>query len=229
MILIVLPVYNEENTIKDSVRKIVGFLDNRYDFEILIVDNGSTDKTLEKAKKLCEDYSGIKCIHIDKKGRGRALRKAWSESNADIFSYMDIDLSTDLSAFPRLIEEINNGYDIAIGSRHIKGAKVYRSFRREILSRGYNILLKLFFGVNFSDAQCGFKAVNKRIVEEVIPDVKDQEWFFDTEMLVIAEKKGFRIKEVPVYWEENRESKVKVFKTIFDYMTSIFRLRLSLP
>lgn len=228
-ILITLPVFNEEDVIEKNVEIIRNFLINNIvgNSQILIVDNGSVDSTLEKSKKLSEKYQNVNYIHIDEKGRGRALKKAWSEINADIFSYMDIDLSTDLDAFPELINAIDEGYDIAIGSRCIKNSHVNRSLIREIFSRGYNILLKLFFNVKFHDAQCGFKAINRKVVEEIIPIVKDNEWFFDTEMLIKAERKGFKIKEIPVYWKEDRirRSKLNIPKTIIGTIKFISGLR----
>ncbi len=229
-ISLTLPVYNEEAVIEDSVKKVREFLNmnlgDTYEWKIVIADNGSTDATPVKAKSLSDKYADIRYTHIDEKGRGRALRDVWSETNADIFCYMDIDLSTDLDAFPRLIDKIAEGYDIVIGSRFIKGASVNRSFKRELLSKGYNALLKLFLGVKFSDAQCGFKAVNKRVVDKILPEIKDQEWFFDTELLVRAERKGFKIAEIPVKWIEDTGSSVKLFRTISVYVKSIIRLML---
>lgn len=227
-ISIVLPVFNEEKVIEQNVDEIRNFLiqNLEHDFEIIIVDNGSKDSTLDKIKKICNRYSYVNYIHIDERGRGRALRKAWSENSSDIVSYMDIDLSTSLNAFPRLIKAIEDCYDIAIGSRFVKGSNIKRSFMRGFLSRGYNLLLKLFFNTSFSDAQCGFKAIRKSVLEEILDDVKDQKWFFDTELLIKAERKGFRIKEVPVNWTESRNSKVNILKTIVDYIKSIIRLRI---
>lgn len=228
MILITLPVYNEEDTLEQSTGKIIELLADKYDFRILIVDNGSTDATLEKAKELARKYPHVGFIHLDEKGRGRALRTAWSENDADIFCYMDIDLATDLNKFQELMSAFDEGYDIAIGSRHSEGAQVRRSLRREILSRGYNILLRLVFGVRFRDAQCGFKAVSRKVVGEIVPLVRDQKWFFDTEMLIRSERRGLRIKEIAVQWDEGRGSKVNVLQTVFDYIGHIIRLRLTL-
>ncbi len=224
---IVLPVYNEEKVLEDSVKKILDFVKgmDEYNTEIVIADNASRDKTLEVAKRLSENFKNVRYIHLDQKGRGRALRKAWSESNADIMCYMDIDLSTDLEYLPRLVNAIRNGYDVATGSRLIAGANVERSLKREILSRGYNLLLKIFLNVGFLDAQCGFKAINRKVVREVIPKIKDQEWFFDTELLVRAERSGLRVVEIPVRWSEGRDSKVHIFKTVSNYIKSVMRLR----
>jgi len=225
---IVIPVYNEEKILEDSITKIRNFsIKNmsNYKWGIIIANNASTDNTLKIAKKLSKKYNNVGFIHLNKKGRGRALRKAWTESNSDILCYMDVDLSTDLGALPNLIKAIDEGYDVVTGSRFLPDSKVERKLKREILSRGYNSLLKLILNVKFKDAQCGFKAVNKRIVKEIIPLIKNNEWFFDTELLVLSEKKGYKIKEIPVKWTEDKDSKVRTAQTSFNYIKSIFRLR----
>lgn len=225
---IVIPVYNEEYILEKSIETLRNYLikNFKYDWGIIIADNASIDRTLEKASKLSKKYSDVKVIHLDKKGRGRALRKVWLESDADILSYMDVDLSTKLDAFPELIDAIaKEGYDIATGSRLIKGSKTRRSLKREILSRGYNLLIKLFLSTKFSDAQCGFKAISKGVVKEIIPEVKDNGWFFDTELLVLAEKKGFKIKDIPVEWDEDEDSRVQLYDTMDNYIHSLWRLR----
>jgi glycosyltransferase involved in cell wall biosynthesis len=223
---IILPVYNEAHVMEDKVRTLRRYLKRNfpYQWKITIVDNASVDQTLQKAKKLSQQYEGVHYLHLKQKGRGRALRAAWSASTAEIVCYMDIDLSTHLGAFPALIELLVNGNDIAIGSRLKKEAKVKRCLRREILSRGYNILLKTIFSTHFSDAQCGFKALTKRIVGEVIPQVENQEWFFDTELLVLAEKQGYNVAEVPVQWTEDPDSRVHILKTIAEDRRGVLRL-----
>ncbi|MCX6710296.1 MAG: glycosyltransferase family 2 protein [Candidatus Woesearchaeota archaeon] len=234
---VTIPVYNEAQILEECIGKLNAFLKaKKYDYEIIIADNASTDETKKTAEKLCKKYKKARYIKLKEKGRGRALKKAWNSSNADILCYMDSDLATDLNNLPELYSAIKSGYDIAIGSRLIKGAKVKRTFFREILSRGYNLLLRTILKAHFRDAQCGFKAVSKRTLRDIIPKVKDNEWFFDTEMLVLAEKKGFRIKEIPVSWNEEgrvkkkegkkeRKSKVKIFGTILNYLKSIERMR----
>jgi glycosyltransferase involved in cell wall biosynthesis len=227
---IALPVYNEAHVLKEQVSMLIGFLKRHchYEWKITIVDNASTDQTLQKAKALADQYEEVQYLHLDQKGRGRALRTAWSVSTADIVCYMDIDLSTHLEAFPALIERLVNGHDIAIGSRLTPGAKVQRCLKREVLSRGYNFLLKSLLLTRFSDAQCGFKAVTKRIVGDVLPHVKNQAWFFDTELLVLAEKRGYQIAEVPVHWTEDPDSRVHLVKTIAEDLGGIGRLRYQL-
>ena len=174
---------------------------------------------------------GIFLPHLDEKGRGRALRKVWLESNADIVSYMDVDLSTSLYAFPELIKAIISGYDIAFGSRLVKGSRTYRSFKREFLSRIYSIFLKITLWVHFRDAQCGFKAVSRRIAQKIVPRIKNGEWFFDTELLVIGEKLGYKLAEIPVEWKEEqfkgRVSTVKMIPYIIENFIGTIRLLLT--
>lgn len=225
-----LPVLNEEKILKNSVKILRDFLKNNmheYDLRIVVVDNGSTDKTKEIGQQLTSDYSDVGYLRLEKKGRGRALRTTWNISSADIFCYMDIDLSTDLEALPKLITAIAvGGNDISIGSRLMKGARTNRSLKREIISRGYLFLMKTILGTTFSDVQCGFKAVNRAIVKEVLPHVLDQEWFFDSELLFKAKKWGYKIKEIPVNWKEDSDSRVKIYKTVKNFIKSLIRLKL---
>lgn len=224
-----LPVYNEANCLAMSVKKLRHFLQTNnfaYSWQIVIVDNGSTDNTIEIAKELKEQYPEVDYFCLKQKGRGRALREAWFRSKADIVSYMDADLATDLGAFPLLIEAVLiDGFDIATGSRLIKGSFVKRSLKREFLSRCYILLLKCFLRISFRDAQCGFKALNRTVIENVLPKVLDQEWFFDSELLFKCQKYGYKIKEIPVHWIEGKSSKVEILKTIKNYLSSIIRLK----
>jgi glycosyltransferase involved in cell wall biosynthesis len=226
---VALPVYNEEFVLEKSVRKIHSFLSENYvsSFELLIVDNGSTEGTFEKASELAEKHGCVRVIHLDAKGRGRALKTAWSSCDSEIVSYMDIDISTDLSAFPDLIRALESGHDIAIGSRFVPGSVVSRSFTRGVLSGGYNALLKGILGVGFSDAQCGFKAMKKSVFDALVSDVENNEWFFDTELLVKASLRGYSIKEIPVRWDErkDRKSKVNVLATVYGYTVDVLKLR----
>ncbi|MBW2968408.1 glycosyltransferase [Candidatus Woesearchaeota archaeon] len=225
-----IPCLNEQAVLRKSVETLRRFLSARmtdYDWKIVIVDNGSTDKTHAICKKLKKEYADVDFIRLEQRGRGRALRRAWTESKADICCYMDVDLSTDIRSLPRLIDVIaHKGYDISTGSRLMKGARIKRSLKREILSRGYVFLLKRFLGIAFKDAQCGFKAVNRRVIEEVVPHVLDQEWFFDSELLFKCQRWGYRIKEIPVRWIEDPDSRVKLYKTVKNYILSILRIKL---
>lgn len=224
---VVLPVYNEENLLNKSVIVLADFLKRNIKDKcnIIIADNGSTDKTLEVAKELSKRIKNVKYIYLNEKGRGRALRAAWSKSDSEILSYMDIDLSTDLKSFPIIIDALKKGYDVALGSRLTRGAIVKRSLEREVMSRVYNILLKIFFITKISDAQIGFKAVTKSTAKRILPLIKNNNWFFDTELLILAEKLGCKIFETPVAWYEYKHSKVKVFKTVIEYLKNICTLR----
>jgi len=192
---------------------------------IVIADNGSIDRTLAVAQDLAAKYPDVTYTHLPEKGRGRALRKAWLESTADIVSYMDVDLSTDLRAFPKLVAAIEEGYDVAIGSRLSSQSQTKRSLKRELISRCYNLLIKAMFFTRFSDAQCGFKALSRKAVQELVPLIVNQEWFFDTELLILAEKKGYRIKEIPVEWIEDPDTRVNIRKTVMEDLKGLWRMR----
>lgn len=225
---VVIPIYNEEEELEASIKKLRLFLKKNlsfYRWHITIADNASTDKSLKIAKKLSRSLSNVGFVHLKKKGRGRAVKKAWKKSKADFLSYMDVDLSTDLVNFTPLIKSLEEGYDIAIGSRLLPSSKVVgRPLKREVLSRGYNTIIKLFFRTHFSDAQCGFKAVTKRVVKELLPYIKDNAWFFDSELLIVGEKSGFEIHEEPVFWVDNPGSTVRVLKTVYGDLSGLWRI-----
>ncbi len=224
---VVIPVYNEEHVLAQSVDTLRQFLKNNlsHSYTVVIADNASTDRTWEIAQALAKEHSDVAALHLDQKGRGRALRKAWLESAADIVSYMDVDLSTDLAALPYLIQAIEEGNGIAIGSRLLKGSSVKRSLKRELTSRSYNFIIKLMFRTRFSDAQCGFKALSGKAAQELVPLIQDQEWFFDTALLILAEKKGYRIREIPVAWIEDPDTRVAIASTVFEDLKGLLRLR----
>ncbi len=225
---VVVPVYNEEKELKESIGKLAVFLNNNFgdfDWFIYIVDNASTDNTWLIAKELAQNMSKVVAQHLHQKGRGMAVKYIWQKTKSDIVAYMDVDLSTDLKHFPPLVHALTGGYDLAIGSRNAQGAQVYgRNLLRTITSKGYMMLIKLLFWVHFSDAQCGFKAVTRKVVKNVLPKVKDNEWFFDTELLILAEKMGYRIYEEPVTWIDNPGSTVRVMKTMQGDIIGLWRL-----
>lgn len=226
----VIPVYNEEHVLRGSVETLRAFLQDRpdfpYDWRIVIADNASRDRTLEIARQLAEDYPEVRFIHLPQKGRGRALRTAWLASDADVVSYMDVDLSTKLDYYPPLIRAIaEEHYDVATGSRLAPGAQTARSPKREFISRSYNLIVKAMFFTRFSDAQCGFKAVNRRVIEELLPLIEDQAWFFDSELLILAEKLGYRVKDIPVAWDEDPDTRVKIVSTAWEDLRGLARLR----
>ena len=227
---VVIPVMNEERGLPRSIGELHQFLSRNlddYNWKIVIADNGSTDSTLDVARKLSEQYPQVGYIHLDQRGRGRALRKAWTESDADIVSYMDLDLSTDLNAFPKLVEAIRKeGYEVATGSRLTTGAQVIgRSLKRAFFSRAYSLVFTTMFFTSFRDAQCGFKAVSRKVALDVVPLIKDTGWFFDTELLILAEKNGYRVKEVPVMWTDDPDTRVKIFRTAYEDLKGLLRLR----
>jgi glycosyltransferase involved in cell wall biosynthesis len=225
---VTIPVYNEEKILPHSVGALHAFLQHhcRFEWEIVIANNASTDRTQEVAEALMRQYDGTRVAYLDRKGRGRALKEVWQDSKADIVSYMDVDLSSNLYAFPPMIESlICGGFDIAIGSRLLKGSTTKRSFRREIISRCYNLLVKAFFATKFSDAQCGFKAMTRKTANELLPKIEDTGWFFDTELLVIGEKLGYRIFDLPVNWVEDLDSRVKIVRTATDDILGLIRVR----
>lgn len=228
---ITLPVYNEESRLERGAITLYRFLkenDLGLPWSILIADNGSTDSTLSLARALSHRFPEIKVIHLDQKGRGRALKRAWLQSEADIVGYMDIDLSTDISALFAVVKAFDSDNDIVIGSRYLPDSRVRRSLKRTILSRGYNFLIQLLFQAGFRDAQCGFKFLRREVALRLVPQVRHDGWFFDTELLLRAEAAGYNIKEIPVTWQEDIESRVSVIKTVWDDIKWLLRLRLEL-
>jgi glycosyltransferase involved in cell wall biosynthesis len=225
---IVLPVYNEEKALPRSIVILTEFLKAylRNPWQIVIADNASTDDTRSVSEMLREKYPGVNYLYLPQKGRGRALRAAWMESTADIVSYMDIDLSTDLAHFPQLMNALESGYDVAIGSRLSKGSRVRRSLKREATSRVYNLMVKSMFLTPFPDAQCGFKALTRQAALAIVPKVKNNGWFFDTELLIIAAKRGYKIKSLPVKWDDDPTSTVNIARTAAEDIKGLFRLRL---
>ena len=224
---VALPVYNEERVLAQSVRTLREFLQSGFPccWQLVIVDNASTDGTLAVAKELSAKYPEVRYIHLDVKGRGLALRQAWLSTQADIVSYMDIDLSTNLKHFPLLIEALTKGYDVAIGSRLMPASRIKRSLKREVLSRGYNLMVRAMFLTHFSDAQCGFKALTRQAAQALVPLVQDNKWFYDSELLILAEKKGYRIAEIPVEWVEDLDSRVHILRTALDDVRGLIRVR----
>ncbi len=224
---IVVPVRNEERDLGPAVRRLRAFLDDRFPFaaRITIADNGSTDGTWAQARQLAEELALVRAVRIERPGRGGALHSIWSGSDADIYAYMDVDLSTDLNALLPLVAPLMSGHsDVAIGTRLARGARVVRGPKREIISRGYNLLLHVCLGTRFSDAQCGFKAIRADAARALLPLVTDTGWFFDTELLVLAERAGLRIHEVPVDWIDDADSRVKVIATALGDLRGIVRL-----
>jgi len=239
-ILVVLPTYNEESILKENTLNLYNFLKNNFtdDWQIVIADNGSTDRTGLIGKELANLHAEkIIYFFISQKGRGGALKAAWLKFSADLYTFMDCDLATDLAHFPQMIEKLKNGNDVVVGSRLQNESDVERSFFRELTSRVFNLLRKILLDFKIKDSQCGFKGATKNVITQILPLVQNTQWFFDTEFLFLAQKNGFEIKEIPVRWKEapnkKRRSLISVFKfspdnifkISFDYLKEIWRLK----
>ncbi len=224
---IVVPVYNEEASIERSLLRLYAYLscDFPFTWQVTVVDNASTDATYAIAARLADQLPGVCATHLDFKGRGGALQEAWSARDARVLAYMDVDLSTDLAALSPLVAPLLSGHsDLSIGSRLTRSSQVVRGPKRELISRCYNALLKATLATRFSDAQCGFKAIRADRARELLPLVEDTGWFFDTELLVLAERAGLRIHEVPVDWVDDPDSRVDIAKTASADLRGVARL-----
>ena len=229
---IVIPVYNEERALAATVRRLHDFLSRELPFswQITIADNASTDRTPCIAQTLAGEFDRVGVVRLEEKGRGRALRLAWSASSARVLAYMDVDLSTDLRALLPLVAPLLSGHSqVAIGSRLAPGAKVARGAKREVISRAYNLILRAVLRAKFTDAQCGFKAVRADVLEELLAHVHDEGWFFDTELLILAQRHGMRIHEVAVDWVDDPDSRVDIVPTAIADLRGVARLVVATP
>ena len=227
---VVIPCLNEERALPVSVRRLHGFMScnlSEYDWGIVVADNGSTDGTLDAAEALSNEFPEVRYISLEQRGRGRALRRAWTDSAADIVAYMDVDLSTDLAHLLPMVSAIAQGRcDVAIGSRLLPDSEVVgRTLKREITSRGYSLLFRAMFFTSFRDAQCGFKAVSRRAADDLAPLVEDNGWFFDSELLILAQKCGYPILELPVHWTDDPDSRVRIIRTAWEDVKGLLRLK----
>lgn len=224
---IVIPVYNEEVDLARSVTRLAEFLGEELPYRccITIADNASTDRTWAEAQRLAVELPRVRAVHLPEKGRGRALKAVWASSAAPVLAYMDVDLSTDLRALLPLVAPLISGHsDIAIGSRLARSARVVRGPKREFISRSYNLILRGALSAGFSDAQCGFKAIRADVAADLLPLVEDNNWFFDTELLVLAQRSGLRIHEVPVDWVDDPDSTVDIVATAKEDLRGVVRL-----
>ncbi|MGW2595987.1 glycosyltransferase [Streptomyces klenkii] len=224
---VVIPVHNEEDDLEACVRRLHAHLTETfpYGFRITVADNASTDRTPEVSALLDDALDEVTAVRLEEKGRGRALRTVWSMSEAPVLAYMDVDLSTDLNALLPLVAPLISGHsDLAIGTRLAGGSRVVRGPKREFISRAYNVLLRTGLAARFSDAQCGFKAVRQDVAERLLPLVEDSGWFFDTELLVLAERAGLRIHEVPVDWVDDPDSSVHIVRTATEDLRGVWRV-----
>jgi putative flippase GtrA len=227
---VVIPVFNEEAQLADSVERVLAHLATLpWTARVTIADNASTDATPIIARRLAHAHAAVRVVRLAEKGRGRALRQVWGRSGSAVLVYMDVDLSTDLNALLPLVAPLVSGHsDLAIGTRLGRGSRVVRGPKREVISRCYNALLRGALGARFSDAQCGFKAIRRDAARALLPLVEDQTWFFDTELLVLAERAGLRIHEVPVDWVDDPDSRVDILRTACDDLRGVARLGVSL-
>lgn len=224
---ITVPVYNEEHVLPGSLTELHRYLHEQFPFDwtIVVVDNASTDRTFEVAVELADRLDRVEVLHLERKGRGLALRESWSRSTADVVCYVDVDLSTGLTGLLPLVAPLVSGHsDLAVGSRLSSGAAVARGPKREMISRCYNLLLRGVFAVRFRDAQCGFKAARRKVVQRLLPAIEDDAWFFDTELLLLAEHHGLRIHEVPVDWVDDPDSRVDIRSTALGDLRGVRRM-----
>ncbi len=231
-IIIVLPVYEGNvNELEQSLRIQQEYYQKElqnYKWGILLGVNGSlTSGSFEKIKKILQTFDNIKYIHTPVQGKGAGIIEGWQRSSADIRVYTDVDLAADLRSLPEMIANLEQGYDLCVGSRYHPGSQVSRSWHRRIISIIYHrFFLNFILGVCCKDGQCGLKAITARAAGEILPLVRDRGWFFESEMLFIAEKKGLKIKEIPVYWKETRQSSVNLLTTIPMFILNVFTLSL---
>ncbi len=233
-LLITIPCYNEELVLEKSVFSLMEYAKHNledYDWKILIIDNNSSDKTFEIGGSLMDQFKEKIIIKkIKTPGRGVAIREAWGDiKDFDIYTYMDADLATDIKDFSFIVNEVSKGYDLVTGSRYILYADVKRDLKRKVLSKIYNFIIKIVLRVNFKDAQCGFKAFSQKLVSELMPKTTDNGWFFDTELMILAELGGYKILEVPVTWrevrDELRQSKVSHWSEVIRQLKNIKMMR----
>jgi glycosyltransferase involved in cell wall biosynthesis len=224
---VVVPAHNEQATLEQSVRRLHAYLVSEFDvpWRITIADNASTDDTARIADQLAEELPAVIAVHLLEKGRGRALKQVWGQSPAGVLVYLDEDLSTDLAALPPLVAPLFSGHsDLAIGTRLVRSSRVTRGGKREFISRSYNLLLRRTMSVSFSDAQCGFKAIRRDVAARLLPLVEDDGWFFDSELLILAERAGLRIHEIPVDWVDDPHSSVDIVATAMADVRGMLRV-----
>ncbi len=224
---VTLPVWNEERCLVPNVEAVLRHMARRVEsFEVVLANNGSTDRTAELAEGLANHYDPVRVVHLPEPGRGGALKAVWATSQADVVSYMDLDLSTDLACFADLIDPIlRKRADICVGSRRMDRSLTRRGWRREWISRAYIGITERVLGLGLTDYQCGFKALRRSVADRLLPEVEDRGWFFDTELLARAHQQGVRIREIPVDWVEDSDSRVRVARTAIDNIRGLMRLR----
>ncbi|WP_319379320.1 glycosyltransferase [uncultured Methanocorpusculum sp.] len=210
-----LPVFNDVEALKTAIPKSIDVLEAYgKSFELIIAEDGSTDGSRECVEEWEKKDPRVRLLHSDERqGRGRALNRALAESRGEVFCYYDVDLATDISHLKELLGHIEDGADVATGSRLMKDSNIVRSGDREVASRGYNFLVRLFLGSKLNDHQCGFKAYKSSVLRELVPKIQAPHWFWDTESLVLAQKEGLRVDEFPVVWRQGPGTTVR-FKDV---------------
>ena len=233
-LLITIPCYNEELVLEKNIFSVIRYAKQNLSYtewKVFILDNNSSDRTLAIAEEIRKEYPDIvEVSEVRTPGRGIALREAWKRiPGYDIYSYMDADLATDLKDFDFIVKKVIDGYDFVTGSRYLPESEARRTFRRKILSKIYNFILKIVLNVDFEDAQCGFKSFSRRLVAELVPETKDSGWFWDTELMILASRRGYKVLEVPVSWREVRDelraSKVSPWKETIRQLKNIYLMR----
>ncbi len=226
-VLVVIPVYNEERVLLESMMTLTTFLDyhDNYNWQVVIADNASKDGTGDIGRIVSKRYPNISYLYIPRKGRGIALRTAWTNTDCDFVSYMDVDLSTSMKGLVRAVEMLDAGAQIVVGNRLHAESGIKRCFKREFVSRSYNVVIRHTLGTHFHDAHCGFKTARRDVAQALLPYIEDNEWFFDTEFLFYAERLGYRIDEIPVIWIEDLNTKAKIFKDAKDDLQGLWRLK----
>jgi len=235
-LLIVFPVYNEQLVLTDSIKKTVDFCRQNFSsedtYQVIIVDNNSSDQTGAIGRKLAEDFKEVEYLFLKDKGKGLAWRRGFELYQADFYVFMDVDLAVDLGALNDLRQAFLAGYDLVIGSRYLPTSRVTRSRQRKLISLGYGLIARLILGTKIKDLPCGFKGINNKIKINILPLIRDNGFFADTEMVIRAERGGYKIKEIPVNWSEHselgRKSSVNLLKTICDYLSKLRQLRITL-
>lgn len=231
-ILIALPAYNEAVVLEASVTKLVDFCRQNFindEIKIVIADNQSKDQTGEIGRKLADKFLPVEYLFVSQKGKGVAIRTAWQKYEADIYCFMDVDLATDISALPQLVEAIKSGNDLVVGSRYHPQSQIKRSFWRGLVSKIYQLVFKVMLKLKLNDLACGFKAINNKVKGQILPKIENNNWFFDSEMTILMEKSGYKVLEIPVIWsdfhDKNRKSTVNVFTTSVEYIKKIWEIR----
>jgi len=232
-ILVVLPARNEELIIRDNVLRLYEYMQGAFpndDWKIVVSDNNSSDRTAEIVKELAEKHARIEYLLVTVVGKGAAVKNAWEKYSSDVYMFMDSDLATDIHGIPMLVEPLRlETSDIACGSRFLRESAVERSLIRRVTSFGYRLVVKLLLSIKVRDLPCGFKAINEKAKKALLSKIESDGWFFDSELIILGEKLGLRVQEIPVRWREpietGRKSKVKIISLSIEYVKEVVKIR----